>query len=218
MFLSLKHFGSTSVIKCVNGLHRWRNVLLYSDILFILGIFFQLKHNNLFNNQWAEYIIWSPESCLWVTWLFFTSLGKLWQWALSLCWRSGSVWGISFILSLLFVYLFFIFAAFSRVKLFFFFFFLAFHVFIQVDGFAAIENFLPICITVWSVLLYVCKVLLYNGALSHSLQPTCCCSVPLSHVVRRSIGAKSAIMRGAVFAQTCTFSWTRATYTWILLL
>lgn len=120
MFLSLKHFGSTSVIKCVNGLHRWRNVLLYSDILFILGIFFQLKHNNLFNNQWAEYIIWSPESCLWVTWLFFTSLGKLWQWALSLCWRSGSVWGISFILSLLFVYLFFIFAAFSRVKLFFF--------------------------------------------------------------------------------------------------
>lgn len=112
----------------------------------------------------------------------------------------------------------FYFCCFFQSKTLFFFFFLAFHVFIQVDGFAAIENFLPICITVWSVLLYVCKVLLYNGALSHSLQPTCCCSVPLSHVVRRSIGAKSAIMRGAVFAQTCTFSWTRATYTWILLL
>lgn len=122
MFLSLKHFGSASVIKCVNGLHRWRNVLLYSEFFFILGIFFQLKHNNLFNNQWAEYIIWSPESCLWVTWLFFTSLGKLWQWALSLCWRSGSVWGISFILSLLFIYFFFIFAAFSRIKHLFIFF------------------------------------------------------------------------------------------------
>lgn len=123
MFLSLKHFGSTSVIKCVNGLHRWRNVLLYSDILFILGIFFQLKHNNLFNNQWAEYIIWSPESCLWVTWLFFTSLGKLWQWALSLCWRSGSVWGISFILSSFCLFIFYFCCFFQSKTLFFFFFF-----------------------------------------------------------------------------------------------
>lgn len=84
-------------------------------------------------------------------------------------------------LSSFYLFLFY-FCCFFQCKTFYFFW--AFHVFIQVDGFATIENFLAICIAVWSVLLYVCKVLLYNGALSHSLQSTCCCSVPLSHVGR----------------------------------
>lgn len=88
--------------------------------------------------------------------VILASMKGLRQWPLSLCWGSGSVWGIYFLLS---SFLLLLVPGQSSL-------FMDVRVFVQVDGFATVENSLSACITVCSVFIYSCNVLLTHCSMS----------------------------------------------------